>query len=332
MILIADPFTPWIGSKAKLLRYILQILPPDLNQSLEVCGGSGAFTLALAPNPNRLDIYNDLDSEVVNLFLCVKELLGPLSRELGFLPIQSRETFELFKDFLEHKDVTMLNIQEELDCLEDRSCFTEEQAQVLRPIVRRRRELYDVQRAAAFVFRIRGSFSSTGTSFGVKPLNIRRFFKAFQDAETRLKDVVIENKDAIQLIQERDRPGGLVYADPPYFNAERLYQVSRHNSKKQRRFHVRLWRALSDCKGYVIVSYNDHPFIRQLYRDFYILAFQRANPLSQKEGAKYCELLMTNYDPRPYLTQTTLFDQDTHIGEYDMELVNIPKTERKHNQ
>lgn len=151
MISIAEVFISWIGSKARLLRYILQILPPNLNQSLEAFGGSGAFTLALQSDPNRLDIYNDADSDLVNLFFCVKELLCSLMKALGFLPIQSREAFEIFRDFLDHKDITMLNIQTELDCLEDRSCFTEEQIQELRPILQGRAKLYDVQRAAAFV-------------------------------------------------------------------------------------------------------------------------------------------------------------------------------------
>ncbi|NBI65959.1 DNA adenine methylase [Pseudoflavonifractor sp. 60] len=327
MISIAEIFIPWVGSKARLLGYILQIVPPNLNQSLEAFGGSGAFTLALRTDPKRLDIYNDADSDLVNLFFCVKELLSPLMKELGFLPIQSREAFEIYKAFLEHQDISMLNIQAELDCIEDRSCFTEEQARELRPILRGRAKLYDVQRAAAFVFKIRGSFSSTGDSFGVKPLNIRRFFKGFQDAEPRLQNVVIEHKNAFQLIRERNRNGGLIYADPPYVDAEHLYRTSRNN--RGRRFHIHLWKLLSACKGYVIVSYNDCPFIRQLYKDFYILAFQRPNPLSQKKGAKYDEVLITNYDPRPYIAQMTLFDMDVHIGEYDMELVNIPKSKRR---
>ncbi len=322
MIAIASIFINWIGNKTRLLPYILQIIPPDLNQLLEAFGGSGALSLALQSNPNRLDIYNDLNSELANLFLCVKERPCELVKELKFLPIQSRTTFELFRDFVDHKDITLRNIQQELDCLEDRACFTEEQAQILRPIIQKKLELYDVQRAAAFVFRMRGSFSSTGTSFGVKPLNVLSFLGLFQEASVRLQNVVIENKDALQIIWERDRPGGLIYADPPYVDAERLYQVSQHDENHA--FHIELWQLLSACKGYVIVSYNDCPFIRQLYKDFYILAFRRANPLSQKKGAEYGEVIITNYDPRPYLTQLTLFDMDTHIGEYSMELVNIP--------
>lgn len=320
---IARPFTPWIGNKERLIPYILQILPPDLDQYMEPFGGSGSVLLALAAAPGRLDIYNDLDSELVNTFLCVKEKPNVLMRELRFLPIQSRKTFELYRDFVAHKDITLRNIQEELDCLEDRTCFTEEQARELRPILQERMELYDVQRAVAFIFRIRGSFSSTGTSFGVKTVDVASFLYLFLDASARLKDVAIENKNALQLIRERDRRKGAVYADPPYYNAERLYQASRYI--RQRRFHVRLWQVLSGCDGYVILSYNDHPFIRQLYKDYYILAFRRANPLSQKKGAEYGELIITNYDPRPYLNQLTLFDMDSHIGEFDMELVNIPK-------
>lgn len=330
MINIASIFINWIGNKTKLLPYILQIMPPDLNQVLEAFGGSGALSLALQPNPNRLDIYNDLNSELANLFLCVKELPCELMKELKFLPILSRTTFEMYRDFVDHKEITLSNIQRELDCLEDRECFTEEQAQILRPIIQKKLKLYDVQRAAAFVFRMRGSFSSTGANFGVKPMNVLSFLGSFQEASIRLRDVAIENKDALQIIQERDRPGGLIYADPPYVDAERLYQVSRRDGNHE--FHIRLWQTLAACKGYVIVSYNDCPFVRQLYKDFYILAFRRANPLSKKKGAEYGEVLITNYDPRPYLTQLTLFDMDTHIGEYSMELVNIPKQERKIDQ
>lgn len=321
MSAIARPVIPRLGNKERLIPYLLQVFPPEINQYTEPFGGSGAVLLALPPDPNRLDIYNDLDSELVNFILCVKEKTNDLMRELGFLPIHSRQTFELYRDFLAHKDITLRNIQEELDCLEDRSCFTEGQAQELRPVLRKRQALYDVQRAAAFFCTFRGSFSSTGTSFGVKACDITSFLHLFPSAAKRLKDVVVENKDALQLIRARDRPGGLIYNDPPYFDAENAYRISRTCG---RRFHIRLWEALSECRGYVVVSYNDCPFIRQLYRNFYILAFRRNNPLAQKSGAEYGEVIISNYDPRPYMRQLTLFELDTHVGEYEMELVNIP--------
>ena len=132
----------------------------------------------------------------------------------------------------------------------------------------------------------------------------------------------LENKNALQLIRERDREDGLIYADPPYVKTERIYRIV-GKTRRFRKFHVRLWQVLSACKGYVVLSYNDCPFIRKLYRDWYILSFQRGNPLSQKKGASFGELIITNYDPRPYMTrQLNLFDES--LGEWELKLVHIP--------
>ena len=89
---------------------------------------------------------------------------------------------------------------------------------------------------------------------------------------------------------------GWIYCDPPYFDAESLYAVDFPKEKHEELHHI-----LSQCAGYIVVSYNDCPFIRSLYGDFFILAFRRNNPLSQKAGATYGELIITNYDPRPYI-------------------------------
>ena len=102
---MAKPPFPWIGSKEKIAPYILQVFPPKLAQYVEPFGGSGAVLLALPPDPNRLDIYNDLDAELVNLFSCIKERSNVLLRELKFLPIHSRRLFEYYRDFVAHKEV-----------------------------------------------------------------------------------------------------------------------------------------------------------------------------------------------------------------------------------
>ena len=322
---MAKPPFPWIGSKEKLAPYILPAFPPKLRQYVEPFGGSGAVLLALPPDSNRLDIYNDLDSELVNLFSCIKERSNVLMRELKFLPIQSRTLFEYYRDFVAHKDVYYQNIQEEIACLGDRSCFTEEQAGELLPIFKERLRLYDVKRAAAFYKAIRGSFSGTVTSYGVKGVDIEHFLGLFPAVSERLKDVPLENKNALQLIRERDRKGGLIYSDPPYVTTEKIYRVSRNirTIRRIRHFHVRLWQVLSQCKGYIVVSYNDCPFIRKLYQDYYILAFRRNNPLSQKKGAEFGELIITNYDPEPYLNrQMSLFDGQ--LGDLELQVIHRP--------
>ena len=207
---MAKPPFPWIGSKEKIAPYILQLFPPKLTQYVEPFGGSGAVLLALPPDPNRLDIYNDLDAELVNLFSCIKECSNVLLRELKFLPIHGRKLFEYYRDFVAHKEVYFQNVQAEIECLGDRSCFTEEQAGELLPIFQERLALYDVKRAAAYYLAIRGSFSGTINSFGVKGLDVERFLKLFPPVSARLKDVPLENKNALQLIRERDKKGSLM--------------------------------------------------------------------------------------------------------------------------
>ena len=145
-----------------------------------------------------------------------------------------------------------------------------------------------------------------------------------EQASKRLQEVAIENKSATQLMTEKDDETTLFYGDPPYFEAEKLYRMRFH-----RKLHIRLWQKACACRGYVVLSYNDCPFIRQLYQDFYILAFKRGNPLAHKKGSEYGELIITNYDPRPYLyRQIGLFEPDPkQTGE--LILIHIPQTSRR---
>lgn len=320
MIEIARPVFPWIGGKEKLAPYVTQIFPPHFKQYLEPFGGSAAVLLSMPPVPGRMEVYNDLNSELCNLFLCIKERSNALLRELGFLPIYSREIFEFYKDFVSHKDLTLQNIQEEMALLDDPSCFTPEQAAELRPIFQERAELYDVQRAAAYYIRVRGSFNASTNSYAIKGLNLPRFLYLFKPAAERLQDVAIENKDAIQIIRERDGPGRLIYCDPPYYGSEQRY-----TTRIATQYHLRLHRVLRKCQSSVVVSYNDSPFLRRLYDDFYILAFQRDNPMAKKDGALFGELLMSNYDPTPFLAdQLTLFGGEEQ-AKLQLELVHAPK-------
>lgn len=315
---MARPFFPWVGGKEKLIPYIRRIMPEKLSQYVEPFGGSGAVLLSMKPRPGRLDIYNDFNVELVNLFCCVKEQSNALLRELRFFPLHSREEFEWYKSFLEHRAVFFENIEAELKVLEDRDCFTEEQAEALTPILRERAQLYDVYRAAAYFKRVWGSFSGTTNSFGIKPLKLKDALERLLEAAKRLEDAVIENKDAVKLILDRDRPDGLIYCDPPYYDAEQYYDAAFSAED-----HVRLHDAIKECKGYVIVSYNDCEEIRRLYSDFYQLSFTRQNPMTQQAGAVYEELLMANYDPRLFAGQVTLFDSPLEFG--GMRLIHIPE-------
>ena len=313
---IAKPFIPWIGSKEKLIPYIFQVFPPNPKVYVEPFGGGGALLLGMQPKISRLDIYNDYNCDLVNLFLCARECTVQLLRELRFLPLHSRSEFELLRAFMEHRQLRNQRIGDEEQAVQE--IFSGEERDKLLQILAERGDLFNVQRAAAYYRVCRGSFSGTTTSFGVKPNNLTNFLYLVEDASQRLQDVVIENKDCLELIRERDSPDSLIYCDPPYYDAENLYEVGFPKEK-----HEQLHHALAQNVGYMVVSYNDCEFIRTLYDDFYILAFRRNNPLSQRKNATYGELILTNYDPRPYMQpQTSLFPLELESG--DLVLVHEP--------
>jgi len=103
----------------------------------------------------------------------------------------------------------------------------------------------------------------------------------------RFSSVVIENKDFENLIKIYDRESAFFYCDPPYFNAEDYYDVEFGTAD-----HERLKECLSGTKGLFLLSYNDHEFVRELYKDYNILGVVRANNLSK---GNYKEVIITNY-------------------------------------
>ena len=81
----------------------------------------------------------------------------------------------------------------------------------------------DVRRAADYFKLIRYSFSGGAKSFAGKSCDIRRFFHLVWECSRRLAEVVIENKDCVDLIRQYDREDAFFYWDPPYYDAEDCY-------------------------------------------------------------------------------------------------------------
>ena len=89
--------------------------------------------------------------------------------------------------------------------------------------------------------------------------------------------------------------------------------------------HLLLRNLFRGCKGYVILSYNKCEPIMDLYKDdFFIFSLIRNNPLAQTEGSTYGELLITNFDPRPFMdTQMDLF-APADDSKWELVLLNVP--------
>lgn len=316
------PF-PWVGGKGKLLWIIDELAPYDYDCFVDVFGGSGTVLLNRPFRRGRPEIYNDRDAEIVNFMRVLKERLLALLIELQFLPYHSRDGFADLCRFSNRDQPVEDFLSEEL-MLAD-AIFVPEAAEVIKTIKLRHSIHTDVYRAAAFYKRQRYSFNGTGSSVAAEPVDLENFFGLLRQCSRRLQDVFIENMDFEPLIRREDKVGVFFYCDPPYYQAEQYYEGSFTEDD-----HRRLHKVLSEARGFVMVSYNDCPFIRALYQDFFIFSTERPDSLSHKKGQQYGELIMTNYDPRLCAAQLILSDQTTRYK--TIHIPNLSKTEEKEHE
>jgi len=237
--------------------------------------GGGGWVLFHKSPGSDFEVYNDFNPNLANLYRCVRDHPKELCDELRY-SLNSRTDFDY-----------------------------------IRKVMKTKTELPDIKRAAYFYQVIRESYASGLDSFGSQPHAMWNNFPLINQACERLQKVVIENKDFEKLIKQYDRPEAFFYCDPPYFATEDYYEDVGFTQKD----HVRLADALCAIQGFFLLSYNDCPFIRELYSrpGIIIEGTSRLSNIAQRyEGGKqYAELLISNYDTTERfnaLRQLTLFD------------------------
>ena len=250
-----DSFMKWIGGKKLLRKQIAERLPEKMEQYVEVFGGA-AWVLFYKERYAAKEVYNDINSELVNLFRMVKYHPEAVEKELEYM-LNSREMF------LDMRDA-------------DVSRKTE------------------IQRAARYFFLIKASYGAKLTSFGGAQRNVLKTGD-LQRVQQRLSKVVIENKSFEHLIRARDGEGTVFYCDPPYYQAERYYDMGGPGFGREQ--HILLRDTLREIRGKFLLSYNDNPFVRELYADFRIEEVERSNNLACAVGGakRYKELIIRNY-------------------------------------
>ncbi|MBS5467688.1 MAG: DNA adenine methylase [Clostridium sp.] len=289
-----NSFISWVGGKKALRKLIYTMFPVQFDRYIEVFGGGGWVLFGKPPDLKRkLEVYNDYNSNLANLFYCVKNRTCAFLLELGFLPINSRDEFSMIRTFLEKQEPDTTFLHEEL-ALAKQNLSPPDYGEI-RAILLENAQMTDVKRAAAFFKLIRYSYGSGCTSFGCQPFDVRKCFDTIWQASHRLSETVIENKDFEALIRQYDRDSAFFYCDPPYYETEGHYEVVFRKED-----HMRLRDTLKACRGKWMVSYNDCDFIRELYDGYYITAVTRLNNLAQRYegGCEFPEVIITNYDPK----------------------------------
>lgn len=251
-------FIGWIGGKSHLKNQIISLIPSDCNRYIEVCGGAGWVLFGKDKIKGQMEIFNDIDGDLINLYRQIKYNCSALQNEIDWL--QSRKLFNTYRYEIENGI-----------------------------------ELSDLQRAARYLYLIRCSFGSNRNSFATATKRICNIIDALPAYKERLKEVIIENRDFENLIKTYDRPSALFYIDPPYVESEGYYNKKYVSFNKDD--HLRLNSVLKGIKGRFILSYNDCDFIRDLYKDYNIKCVSRQNllPATPDNRAEFKEVIITNF-------------------------------------
>ena len=247
--------------------------------------------MLLGKPESKFEVYNDIDGELVNLFRVIKNRPAELMLELGLLPLNSRSEFNQWLHFHNGGNDPAIHLGTQEMILD--GTLPKEWAEEMKATLRRRANYREVRQEAAFLMRVRNSYSSSGRSFACQPFNIRSLFDMIWEMSFRLANVIIEQQSFEVLIPHYDRVDSFFYGDPPYYDSEYVYEAEFDWDH-----HVLLKETLAQCKGKWLISQVDCPEIRYLFKDYDILDFKRIHPMVQKytPGKQFGELLIGNYD------------------------------------
>jgi len=246
----------YIGGKNRLAAHIIPLFPEHTTYVEPFSGGAQVF---FHKKPSKVEVLNDLDTDVVNFLRVCQHHHAELIRHLEFTVV-SRRWYELMKA----TDPTTLT---------------------------------DVQRAARFFYLQKNSFGGLivkqNYHYGVVQTpnyNPSRIPELLKQTHERLARVQVEQLPCSEVIKRYDRPTTLFYLDPPYYGRT-LY---RHNFSDED--FENLERQLSGISGKWLLSIDDHPEIRRIFSRHHMRTIDLAYSSQPKAGNRYAELLISNYE------------------------------------
>ncbi|MFA7465587.1 MAG: DNA adenine methylase [Syntrophales bacterium] len=262
----------YYGGKFSHLDFLLPLLPTTFTHFCEPFGGSAAILINRPPA--LIETYNDLDSEVTNFFLCLRNNGDELIKAISLTPFSRQELVK--------------------------ACRPEQ-------------NLSGIERARRFFVRARqtrtglAQTSSEGrwahcvlTSRAGMAGAVSRWLGSVEGLPQivqRLQRVQIENAPATEVIRRFDSPETLFYCDPPYPHEARgdskAYGYEMTNDE-----HEKLAEVLHSVQGAVAISGYRCDLMDRLYSGW--IRVDANSRLCNSSKGKRTESVWTNYDPESY--------------------------------
>lgn len=252
----AAPVAPWQGGKKALAARIIEIIEAiDHRSYIEPFVGMGGVFLRRRFRPT-LEVANDRNGEIVNLFRILQRHLPQLMEVMRF-SIASRRDFERLRET-------------------DPASLT------------------DLERAARFLYLQRLAFGGKvdgvfGVAEGRTRFSLSRLEPVLEAAHERLEAVVFENLDWRDVLARYDSPRSLFYLDPPYMGGENDYGKGLFDASQ----FAEIATVLREMAGAFVLSINDTPRARELFSGFEIRDVKLTYTISGG-GTEASELIITN--------------------------------------
>lgn len=212
----------YFGGKWALAPWIIQHMPPH-KVYVEPFGGGGSVLLR---KPRvKCEVYNDLDEEIVSIFRIIQnpQQCQRLIRMLKRTPYARAEYRRAFMP------------------------TTDPVERAQRAIIR---SFMSIHHSALFMQNKAGAFASTDSSDYRGWSNYPRHLA---EVCRRLNNVIIEQRDAMQVIDTQDSPDTLFFIDPPYLPTTRNIST-RYRHDMDESAHVRLLERLKTLQGKAMVA------------------------------------------------------------------------------
>ena len=219
------PIVPWIGGKRRLAKPILDRFPAHDCYVEAFCGAAAIF---FSKEPSDVEVLNDINGELVNLYRVVQHHLEEFVRQFKWA-LTSRQVYEWEK-------------------LKDPRALTD---------IQRAARFYYLQKQA-FGGRVDGQSFGTATTSGPR-LNLLRIEEDLSQAHLRLHGVYIENLPWREVVTRYDRPHTLYYFDPPYWQTEGYGLAFEFDQ------YILMADLARTMQGSALISINDHPDIRRIF-------------------------------------------------------------------
>ncbi len=256
-----NPIAPYLGGKRLLAKTIVPLIEKiPHNIYCEPFMGMGGIFFRRTQKP-KCEAINDINSEIINMFRMVEKFPNYLADMLKF-KICSRAEFK-------------------------RMLATP-------PLL-----LTELERAVRYLYIQKNAFGGKTFSqvFGValdRPgrFNAERLISQIQELHKRLVGVYIECLPYQEFITRYDRPDTLFYLDPPYWGCESFYGKDFFS----RADFGELAKLLKGIKGKFIMSINDVPEIRAIFKGFHQKEVNTRYTAGTQSGKKAAELLIGNID------------------------------------